>query len=317
MINFELSPEQLALRNSVRGWAQANLKSARSVYEAGGEISSQWQNRFRSTQQIYAQAVKDGLIKAQIPMEIGGAGGPLIEAALVVEEMYAIETSASLTILGTGLGMTPLILGGTPELQAKFLKPFLEGTGTPVASLVFSEPGGSANFAEDGAAGFQTVAKEVDDEYVISGEKVRSNRCLAFPANMEQIWATNSSGWDDHGADVQCVLCRVEGSASTNDVRGQTAVIVVTREDVAKNEPNAYQVLEHMSTIGHQAVNGPRVRFHNLRVPKANVLAPPGKGADLVEMTFTASAMLVGAMGKLSTFPTQLHVLTMSQELAS
>jgi nitroalkane oxidase len=297
MIDFELSPDQLNLRNGVRAWAQANLKSARSVYEAGGETSSQWQNRFRSTQQIYAQAVKDGLIKAQIPREIGGAGGPLIEAALVVEEMYATETSASLTILGTGLGMTPLIMGGTPELQAKFLRPFLDGTGTPLASLVFSEPGGSANFAEDGAGGFQTVAKEIGNEYVISGEKVRYSQCALRFTDRIQIWATNSSGWDDRGADVQCVLCRVEGSAKANDVRGQTAVIVVTRADIANNQPDAYQVLEHMSTVGHQAVNGPRVRFHNLHVPKANLLAPPGKGADLVEMTFTASAMLVGAMG--------------------
>ncbi len=32
-------------------------------------------------------------------------------------------------------------------------------------------------------------------------------------------------------------------------------------------------------------------------MPKANLLAPPGKGADVVDMTFTASAVMVGAMG--------------------
>ena len=110
MIDFELSPEQSAVRNAVRGWAKANLTAARSIYEGQDASSGEWRNRFRSTQPIYAEAVKAGLIKAQIPKELGGVGGPLIEAALVVEEFYAVETSAALTILGTGLGLTPLIV---------------------------------------------------------------------------------------------------------------------------------------------------------------------------------------------------------------
>ena len=93
------------------------------------------------------------------------------------------------------------------------------------------------------------------------------------------------------------MLCRVIGSASTEDVRGQTAIIVVTREDIASNDPGAYSVLSHPETVGLRAVNGPHIRFKDLRVPKFNLLAPPGKGVDVVEMTFTASAAIVGAMG--------------------
>ncbi|KIX00625.1 uncharacterized protein Z518_09690 [Rhinocladiella mackenziei CBS 650.93] len=282
MIDFELSPEQLALRNAIRSFAQANLKSARSVYEPQGVPFTKWEDRFRSTQPIYDNAVKAGLIKAQIPKELGGMGGPLVEAALVVEEFYAVETSASLTILGSGLGLTPLIMAGTPEQHQRFFQPFLDGTGSPLASLVFSEPGGSANFSEPGAPGLETVAKLQGEEYVISGEK---------------IWATNCSGWDDRGADVQCVLCRIIGSAPAEDVRGQIAIIIVTRDDIANNDAGAYSVLSHPETIGHTAVNGPHIRFQDLRVPKSNLLAPPGKGADVVEMAFTASAALVGAMG--------------------
>ena len=87
------------------------------------------------------------------------------------------------------------------------------------------------------------------------------------------------------------------GSAPPEDVRGQTAIIIVTREDIEANDPGAYQVVRHPETIGHKAVNGPHIRFKDLRVPKSNMMAPPGRGADVVEMTFTASACLVGAMG--------------------
>lgn len=76
-----------------------------------------------------------------MPIPIGGTSGGLVEAAILVEEMYAVEPAASLTIFGTGLGLTPLALAFRPEL-AEFLEPFLSGSGAPLASLVFSEPQG-------------------------------------------------------------------------------------------------------------------------------------------------------------------------------
>lgn len=74
------------------------------------------------------------------------------------------------------------------------------------------------------------------------------------------------------------------------------ALLLVTRADIAANEPSAYTVIEHPPTLGHTAVNGAHIRFTNLRVPKSNLLAPGGAGADIVEMTFTGSGALVGAM---------------------
>lgn len=171
MIDFELSPQQEAIRGAVHTFAITHLKQARSLYDPPTP-HAKWEDRFRSTKPVYRVAVEAGLIKAQIPTQLGGTGGALIDAALVVEEMYAVETSASLTILGTGLGLTPLIMARTPELHKKFLAPFLSGGGTPLASLVFSEPAGSANYAAVGGTGFGTVAREEGDEYVISGEKV-------------------------------------------------------------------------------------------------------------------------------------------------
>jgi hypothetical protein len=69
----------------------------------------------------------------------------LIEAAILVEEFYAVEASASLTIFGTGLGLTPVALAYRPSIQ-KFLDPFLASEGAPLASLVFSEPAGVVCF---------------------------------------------------------------------------------------------------------------------------------------------------------------------------
>ena len=71
----------------------------------------------------------------------------MVDAAIVVEEFYAVDPSAAMNVLATGLGLSPLILGGSPEQQEEFLKPFLSGEGTPLASLVSSEPGGTGELS--------------------------------------------------------------------------------------------------------------------------------------------------------------------------
>lgn len=131
----------------------------------------QHHERFQSTRPIYQQAVAGGLIKGQITPRLGGTGGTLVEAAILVEEMYKVEPAVSLTIFSTGLGLTPLNLAATPEHQ-QFLEPFLSSDGGALCSLVFSEPGGVANYLEKGAPGLNTTATLDGDEWVINGEKV-------------------------------------------------------------------------------------------------------------------------------------------------
>lgn len=87
------------------------------------------------------------------------------------------------------------------------------------------------------------------------------------------------------------------GEGKSADPLSETAIIIVTREDIAANEKEAYVVLNHPKTVGHIAVNGAHLRFRNLRVPKANLLAPPGSGHDILSKAFTLSATMVGAMG--------------------
>lgn len=111
-----------------------------------------------------------------------------MDAAILVEEFFAVEPSAALTILGTGLGLTPLLVAGNQELWARFLPPFLDakleeggyGSVGPIASFVHSEPGGTANWLEKGGKGLQTTARREGDEWVIHGEKVRGYHSCAL-----------------------------------------------------------------------------------------------------------------------------------------
>jgi alkylation response protein AidB-like acyl-CoA dehydrogenase len=174
MIDFTLTPAQNSLRLAAQYFAKNVLATAPGLYNA----ESTPDRKFQSTHPLYAQAVEGGLLKGQIPTQMGGTGGSLIDAAILVEELYSVECSASLTVLGTGLGLTPLILAGSPEQQKRLFKRFLEADGigeygTPIAGFVFSEPGGSANWLEPGGSLMATTARQEGEEWVITGEKVR------------------------------------------------------------------------------------------------------------------------------------------------
>jgi alkylation response protein AidB-like acyl-CoA dehydrogenase len=279
-IDFQLSASEAGIRTAAAGFAQQVLKPARAEYLKHEEHS----RRFQATQPTYAAAVKAGLIKGQVSPAHGGTGGSLVEAAIMVEEFYAVEPSAALTILATGLGLTPLNIAGKAE-HAEFMAPFLSGEGEPLAALVFSEPGGVANALEKGAPGFQTTAYRDGDEWVINGEK---------------IWATNCAGWDFKGCDLACVVCRdvTDGEPSPDsDPRDRVMIIMVTRADLDRNGPGAFEVLRHISSPGHTSASGPHVKYTNVRVPAKNVLCPPGQGAQVAFGSFDASAVIVGAMG--------------------
>lgn len=111
-------------------------------------------------------------------MPLGGTKESLVDAAIALEEMYAADTSVTLTVAATGLGLTPLIMSGHEKLQKECLKPFLEAgeEGEPLASLAHSEPGGTANWMEKGGKGLQTTAAKDGEEWVVNGEKVKSSR---------------------------------------------------------------------------------------------------------------------------------------------
>lgn len=169
MASFVLSADQKQVKSEARLFAQNVLSEASTIYS---KYPTQAE-RFQSIRPLYRKAVAAGQIRAQIPVPLGGTSKNLIDAALALEEQYPVDPSVSLTIAATGLGMTPLILGGNPTLFEKFLSPFSSGNGEPLASLVHSEPNGTANWLEKGGKGLQTTAyRQEGGTWIINGEKV-------------------------------------------------------------------------------------------------------------------------------------------------
>ncbi|KAK0100347.1 hypothetical protein ONS96_007627 [Cadophora gregata f. sp. sojae] len=281
MIDILLSDSQRAIRDKAAQFASDVLITAADTYEK----HPTQKERFQALRPFYSQAVKAGLIKGLIPKPFGGTAGTVVEAALLVEQLCKHDRSLSLTIFSTGLGLSSLLIAGSPEQKEEYLKPFLSEEGEPLASLLHTEPEGVANWLEKGGSGLRTLARKDGDEWVVNGDK---------------IWATSSCGWDDRGPDLMCVVCRFseDGQPQEPDVdpAESSMILLIPREVVAQNKPEAYQVLKHIESSGFSATGGPHIRFTDFRVPGKNLLAAPGTAGAVITRAFTSSAALVGAM---------------------
>lgn len=268
-IDFTLSPEQRSKQQRARAFAAEHLAGIR---ERMSECTSA-DERFNTTRAAYEAAVAAGYVSDQIPEALGGTMGSLVDLALVAEELIAVESSVPLSVLSTGLGLMPLLFFGSPEQHARFLGPFLSKTGAPLAGLAFSEPEGSANYANpEPTRGMKTTARLDGDEWVITGTKT---------------YTPHAAGWAGAGADLFTVAARTDLTAPPQQ---SLAVFVVP------GDTPGITVEETLDTIGQPGAAVCRVRFEDVRVPADNIIGAPGDGILITETAFSATAGLVGAM---------------------
>src|ERR1700752_1528580 len=141
-IDFTLTPQHRKLQLQSREFARDTLAGATSA-----ELLPTPEERFRATKPIYEAMVAAGFLRKCIPLSTGGERAGLTDTAILVEELYAVNASVALTLIGTVLGLLPLLIGGTDEQRRRLLPPFLELAGAPLAGFCAPEPGGSANAA--------------------------------------------------------------------------------------------------------------------------------------------------------------------------
>src|SRR4051812_50129416 len=92
-----------------------------------------------------------GFTKSFIPAEYGGAGFSMLDFALAAEELTRVDVNVPTTLLGSGLGLQPVIQYGTPEQKERFLRPFADDSeGDLLASYAFTDVAGGGHFESPG-----------------------------------------------------------------------------------------------------------------------------------------------------------------------
>ncbi|MCP3475260.1 acyl-CoA dehydrogenase family protein [Bradyrhizobium sp. CCGUVB1N3] len=268
-IDFTLSPAQRELQLQSRKFAKDVLAEARKA-----ERLVTPEERFLATRPTYEAMVAAGYLRQCIPQPAGGDNAGLVDMAIMAEEFYAVNPSVTLTMLGTVLGLLPLLLGGTPEQCGRLLAPFLKTSGAPLAGFCSSEPGGSANAASPPPGeGVRTTARLVGDNWVINGRKK---------------WVSSATGWNRTGADVLCVVCRTSANAPP-----EQGVSIIAVEG-----PSSGIVFERaIDAIGHRAHLVPQFGLREVTAPRENLLGQEGAGLMLASAAFTGTAALVCIFG--------------------
>lgn len=262
-VSFSLSPEQEQLKKVARQFAEAHLRDLAEAVRAEPDPA----RRAELARPAFRTAVEAGFLKGLIPVPFGGAAGSGVDAAILIEEWASHSPDFVISMAGPLIALVPVYQVGTPEQIRRFVAPFLADTGTPVAAMAYSEPGGSANFdAPTPAEGTRTTAEQDGDHYVLNGRKA---------------WASHLPGWDGDGPDIMTVVCRAPGGVS---------LIVAEREHLA-----GHIDVEHLYDLpGLRGCLTARIRLRDVRVPRANLLGAEGQGVELTRNAFVGSGASIG-----------------------
>lgn len=268
-IDFTLSESQRDIQENARAFAKRFLTP---IPDKVDRIADPWE-AFLATREAYRDMAHAGFTKSFIPQEYGGLGFSMLEIALAAEELSRVDLNVATTLLGSGLGLQPILQYGTEEQKKRFLKDFADDNeGDLLASFAFTDVAGGANYdCNDPRGGMKTTATLDKDHWVINGQK---------------HYTTNGTGWNKRGAHLFTVVCRTDKSKGADE---SLAVIAVP------GETPGIEVVGVYDKIGHRGVSTPAVNFTNVRVPANNLIGRPGvEGKKIVGGAFTWTAALIG-----------------------
>lgn len=173
-MDFNLSEEQQLIRQTVRDFAEREIKPVARELDEKAEFSPQLTKRMGEL----------GLLGMNLPPEYGGQGMDTLSYIIAVEEMARVDGSHAATLAAhNSLGTGPLNQFGSEEQKKKYLPRLC--TGDALWAFGLTEPDAGSD-----SRGSKTKAYLDGDEWVINGSK---------------IFITNGSADISMGATVQAV----------------------------------------------------------------------------------------------------------------
>jgi alkylation response protein AidB-like acyl-CoA dehydrogenase len=155
-MNFELTPEQVAMKNAVREFCEKEFKP---------ELALELDRKEEYPMELYKKAAKLGFTSMFFPQEYGGQGSGLLETCLVVEEMCRADSSLGVAVTSSNFGSEFILVHGTKEQKEKYLPPICRGDF--ISAAAFTEP----NVSGSDITKMETTATKYGNEWWINGTK--------------------------------------------------------------------------------------------------------------------------------------------------
>jgi short/branched chain acyl-CoA dehydrogenase len=239
MVDFRLSDEQEALRDSVREFACEQVAPV---------IAEHYEHK-TFPYDIARQMGKMGLFGLPFPEQHGGMGGDYFALCLALEELARVDSSVAVTVeAAVSLGAMPIYRFGTAEQKAQWLPRLTSGES--LAAFGLTEPGSGS---DAGAITTRATLDESTDEWVINGSKA---------------FITNS------GTDITCLVTVMAVTGTNPDGSKELSTIIVPSGTPGFTVAPGYSKVGWCASDTHGlSFDGVRVPAANLLGPRGRGLA--------------------------------------------
>ncbi len=237
--------EHAAIRQTMRRFAQTHIAPR----------SAEWEEAEEFPIELYQTACDANVTGVGYPEALGGQGGDISHVIVASDEMVLAGRSVGVVVgLGThGIALPPIVRFGTPEQQARFVRPCL--TQGKIASLAITEPGGGSDVAN-----LATRAVRDGDHYVVTGAKT----------------------FITSGTRADFVTCAVRTGGPGH---GGISLLVIE-----KGTPG-FTVSKKLRKTGWWASDTAELHFDNARVPVANRIGPENGAFPMIMVNFAAERL--------------------------
>ncbi|MCX6154273.1 MAG: acyl-CoA dehydrogenase family protein [Candidatus Kapabacteria bacterium] len=187
-MNRGLTEEQVLLRDTVRKFAEANIKPYAFELDEKEEFSYK----------ISQEMADMGFFSCFIPEEYGGSGLDYVSYIIVVEELARVDGSQAATIAAlNSLGVGPLYYYGNSEQKKKYLPKISQGA---LWGFGLTEPEAGSD-----AGNTQTIAVKDGNDWVLNGSKIFITNASADITLGSTVLAVTGTKPDGH-KELTCFL---------------------------------------------------------------------------------------------------------------
>ncbi|MBE7417729.1 MAG: acyl-CoA/acyl-ACP dehydrogenase [Ideonella sp.] len=251
-MNFDFSPDQEQLRDAIARTC--------APFDADYWLAHDREGGFPAD---FHRALADaGWLGIAMPVEYGGAGLGITEAALMMQTISATGAglSGASAVHMNIFGLHPVVVHGSAEQKARWLPPLIEGRDK--ACFAVTEPNTGLNTLK-----LKTRARRDGDHYVVSGQKVWIS--TAQVANKMLLLARTTP------------VEEAEGSFGLS--------LFYTDLDRSKVE------VREIDKMGRKAVDSNQVFIDGLRIPAADRIGDEGRGFEYMLHGMNPERILIAA----------------------
>jgi butyryl-CoA dehydrogenase len=245
---YIISEEGQELLGAVKEFCEKEVKEQCKEYDKTGE----W------PKEIYDKAIEMQLHMLEVPEEYGGMGLDRVSVAALIEQMAIADSGFATTISASGLGMKPVLIGGTEEQKQRACDLIVDGG---FAAFCLTEPGAGS----DASAGKTTAVRD-GDSYILNGRK-----CFITNGAVSSFY---------------CVTAMTDKSAGTKGI---------SMFYIEKDTPGLSTGHEE-DKMGIRTSNTCDVVLEDCRIPASNLIGAEGQGFSIAMKTLDQARAWMGCI---------------------